>query len=338
MVLEVCVTVAGDPYSELRVKKGASDAEIQKAFRKLAKELHPDTNRDNKVAEERFKRVTAAYDFLKDADKRKKFDRGEIDADGREIFRGFGGGGGGAGRAGGSPFGAGRSGSTHFEGMDMDDIMGMFGGGMGGRGGSPFGGFGGQREQAPTKGADIKIRLDIDLLDTIVGNTRRVLLSDGRTVDVNIPKGSRDGQTLRLKGQGSPSASGRGPHGDALVELKLKAHPVFRMDGNDLHMDLFVSLPDALLGGKVQAPTPDGPVSVNLAKGSNSGAILRLKSRGAFDSKDGTRGDLFAHVVLAMPDKGLEGMPEDLRGEFVSLLERWREKADYTPTITTRRK
>jgi DnaJ-class molecular chaperone len=332
--------VANDPYSELGLKKGASDAEIQKAFRKLAKELHPDTNRDNKVAEERFKRISAAYDFLKDADKRKKFDLGEIDADGREIFRGFGGGGGG--RAGGSPFGAGGGRSTQFEGMDMDDIMSMFGGGAGARGGSPFGGgfggFGGQREQAPTKGADIKIRLDIDLLDTIVGNTRRVLLSDGRTVDVNIPKGSRDGQTLRLKGQGSPSASGRGPHGDALVELKLKAHPVFRMDGNDLHMDLFVSLPDALLGGKVQAPTPDGPVSVNLAKGSNSGAILRLKSRGAFDSKDGTRGDLFAHVVLAMPDKGLEGMPEDLRGEFVSLLERWREKADYTPTITTRRK
>jgi DnaJ-class molecular chaperone len=290
--------VANDPYSELGLKKGASDTEIQKAFRKLAKQLHPDTNRDNKVAEERFKRVTAAYDFLKDADKRKKFDRGEIDADGREIFRGFGGGG----RAGGSPFG------------------------------------GGQREQAPVKGNDIKIRLDIDLLDTIVGNTRRVLLSDGRTVDVNIPKGSRDGQTLRLKGQGAPSPTGRGPHGDALVELRLKAHPVFRMDGNDLHMDLFVSLPDAILGGTVQAPTPDGPVSVNLAKGSNSGAILRLKGRGAFDSKDGTRGDLFAHVVLAMPDKGLDGMPEDLRGEFVGFLERWREKAGYAPNVTARRK
>ena len=331
--------MANDPYSELGLKKGASDAEIQKAFRKLAKELHPDTNRDNKVAEERFKRVTAAHDFLKDADKRKKFDRGEIDADGREIFRGFGGGGG---RAGGSPFGAGQGRSTQFEGMDMDDIMSMFGGGAGARGGSPFGGgfggFGGQREQAPVKGADIKIKLDIDLLDTIAGNTRRVLLSDGRTVDVNIPKGSRDGQTLRLKGQGSPSPTGRGSHGDALVELHLKPHPVFRMDGNDLHMDLFVSLPDALLGGKVQAPTPDGPVSVNLAKGSNSGAILRLKGRGALDTKSGSRGDLFAHVVLAMPDKGLDGMPQDLKAEFVGLLERWREQADYTPAITKRRK
>lgn len=332
--------MANDPYSELGLKKGAGDAEIQKAFRKLAKELHPDTNRDNKSAEERFKRVTAAYDFLKDTDKRKKYDRGEIDADGREIFRGFGGGG--TGRAGGSPFGAGGGRGAQFEGMDIDDIMSMFGGGGGNRGGSPFGGgfggFGGQREQAPAKGSDIRIRLDIDLLDTIAGNTRRVLLSDGRTVDVNIPKGSRDGQTLRLKGQGAPSPSGRGPHGDALVELHLKPHPVFRMDGNDLHMDLFVSLPDAILGGKVQAPTPDGPVSVKLAKGSNSGAILRLKGRGALDAKSGTRGDLFAHVVLAMPDKGLDGMPEDLKTELTSLLERWREKADYTPAVTARRK
>ncbi|MDV6331908.1 DnaJ C-terminal domain-containing protein [Asticcacaulis sp. 201] len=327
--------MAGDPYSELGVKRDASDAEIQKAFRKLAKELHPDTNKDNKVAEERFKRVTAAYDFLKDADKRKKFDRGEIDADGREIFRGFGGGGGG-GRAGGSPFGGGGR-STHFEGMDIDDIMGMFGGGA--RGGSPFGGgFGGAREQAPTKGSDVKIKLDIDLLDTIVGNTRRVLLSDGRTLDVNIPKGSRDGQTLRLKGQGSPSPSGRGPHGDAMVELHLKPHPIFRLDGNDLHMDLFVSLPDAILGGKVQASTPDGPVSVNLAKGSNSGAILRLKGRGAYEAKGGTRGDLFAHVVLAMPDKGVEGIPADLKADFTALMERWRDKGGYTPTVTARRK
>jgi len=333
--------VANDPYSELGLKKGAGEAEIQKAFRKLAKELHPDTNRDNKVAEERFKRVTAAYDFLKDSDKRKKFDAGEIDADGREIFRGFGGGG----RGGGSPFGAGGGrGSTHFEGMDIDDIMGMFGGGMGGRGGGgPFGGFGGgQREQPPARGGDIRIKLDIDLLDTIVGNTRRVLLNDGRTVDVNIPKGSRDGQTLRLKGQGSPSPSGRGPHGDAMVELKLKPHPVFRMDGNDLHMDLFVSLPDAILGGKVQAPTPDGPVSVSLAKGSNSGAVLRLKGRGAYGAKDGAkelvRGDLFAHVVLAMPDNGVDGLPEPLKSEFMSLVERWRDQADYTPTVSSRRK
>ncbi|ESQ73692.1 molecular chaperone DnaJ [Asticcacaulis sp. AC402] len=320
-------SVAGDPYTELGVKRDSSDADIQKAFRKLAKELHPDKNQDNKVAEERFKRITAAYDFLKDADKRKRFDRGEIDADGREIYRGFNGGGGG-GPAGGAPFGAGAGG--RFEGMDLDDIMEMFGGGSRKTGG----GFSGQT--APQRGSDLKIRLEIDLLDTIVGNTRRVMFSDGRTVDVNIPKGSRDGQTLRLKGQGAPSPSGRGSHGDALVELNLKAHPIFRIDGNDLHMDLFVALPDALLGGKVQAPTPDGPVTVNLAKNSNSGTVLRLKGRGAYDGKDGSRGDLFAHVVLALPDKGLDGVPEPLRSDIVTLMERWRANAGFTPSMPAR--
>ncbi|WP_031236065.1 DnaJ C-terminal domain-containing protein [Asticcacaulis sp. AC402] len=319
--------MAGDPYTELGVKRDSSDADIQKAFRKLAKELHPDKNQDNKVAEERFKRITAAYDFLKDADKRKRFDRGEIDADGREIYRGFNGGGGG-GPAGGAPFGAGAGG--RFEGMDLDDIMEMFGGGSRKTGG----GFSGQT--APQRGSDLKIRLEIDLLDTIVGNTRRVMFSDGRTVDVNIPKGSRDGQTLRLKGQGAPSPSGRGSHGDALVELNLKAHPIFRIDGNDLHMDLFVALPDALLGGKVQAPTPDGPVTVNLAKNSNSGTVLRLKGRGAYDGKDGSRGDLFAHVVLALPDKGLDGVPEPLRSDIVTLMERWRANAGFTPSMPAR--
>ena len=325
--------MAGDPYSELGVAKSASDAEIQKAFRKLAKELHPDQNKGNPASEERFKRVTAAYDFLKDADKRKKFDAGQIDADGREIYRGFSGNAGAGGfRQGGSPFGQSGAGAQ-FEGLDLDDILGdMFGGG---RRSAGFGGF--ERQAAPQKGADLKIKLDIDLIDTIAGNTRRVLLSDGRTVDVNIPRGSKDGQVLRLKGQGSASPSGRGPHGDALVELHLKAHPVFRPDGNDLHMDLYVSLPDALLGGKVQAPTPDGPVSVNLAKGSNSGAVLRLKGRGAFDSKSEARGDLFAHVVIALPDR-LDDMPADLHGELMSLAERWRDRAAYAPTMPGRRK
>jgi DnaJ-class molecular chaperone len=330
--LEVSI-VAGDPYQELGVKRGASDAEIQKAFRKLAKELHPDQNQGNAAAEERFKRVTAAYDFLKDSDKRKRFDKGEIDADGRETFRGFNGGGGfGGGRSGGSPFGAGAG--AQFDGIDLDDIMDMFGGGgrRGGAGGG-FGGFG----AAPQKGSDLRLKLDIDLLDTIVGNTRRVLLSDGRTVDVNIPKGAQDGQTLRLKGQGASSPNGRGPHGDALVELHLKPHPVFRMEGHDLHMDLFVSLPDAVLGGKVQAPTPDGPVALTVAKGTNSGAIMRLKGRGAYDGKGTARGDLFAHVVIALPDKA-DGVPADLQADLTALAEKWRARGGYAPTAPARRK
>ena len=325
--------MASDPYSELGVKRDASDADIQKAFRKLAKELHPDQNKDNKVAEERFKRITAAYDFLKDADKRKRFDRGEIDADGREIYRGF------SGNAGTGGMGGGRT-SAGFEGVDLEDIFDMFGGGMGGRrGAGASGGFGGGfgGNAAPVKGSDLKIKLDIDLLDTIVGNTRRVVLSDGRTLDVNIPKGSKDGQTLRLKGQGAPAPGGRGTHGDVLVDLNLKPHPIFRTDGNDLHMDLYVSLPDAILGGKAQAATPDGPVSVSIAKGSNSGAVLRLKGKGAFDGKakgtEPTRGDLFAHIVVALPDRA-EDIPEDL----VRLVERWREQGGYVPNAPARRR
>ncbi len=213
--------MANDPYVELGVTRGASDAEIQKAFRKLAKELHPDQNKGNKATEERFKRITAAYDFLKDADKRKRFDRGEIDADGREIYRGFGGGAGPGGGFGGGGGGFGGAGGR-FEGMDFEDIFDMFGaGGRRGGGGAGAGGFGGSPfgSAPPAKGNDVKIKLDIDLLDTIVGNTRRVLFSDGRTVDVNIPKGARDGQMLRLKGQGSPAPGGRGSPGDAMIEL-----------------------------------------------------------------------------------------------------------------------
>lgn len=325
--------MANDPYVELGVTRGASDAEIQKAFRKLAKELHPDQNKGNKATEERFKRITAAYDFLKDADKRKRFDRGEIDADGREIYRGFGGGAGPGGGFGGGSGGFGGAGGR-FEGMDFEDIFDMFGAGgrRGGGAGAGAGGFGGSPfgSAPPAKGNDVKIKLDIDLLDTIVGNTRRVLFSDGRTVDVNIPKGARDGQMLRLKGQGSPAPGGRGSPGDAMIELRVKEHPIFRLEGNDLHMDLFVSLPDALLGGKVQAPTPDGPVSVNIAAGTNSGATLRLKGRGAFH-KDNERGDLFAHIAIAMPDGQSEKMPEDIRRELMALAERWRAEAPYAP-------
>ncbi|MGZ3304276.1 MAG: DnaJ C-terminal domain-containing protein [Asticcacaulis sp.] len=338
--------MASDPYSELGVKRDASDAEIQKAFRKLAKELHPDQNKGNKASDERFKRITAAYDFLKDSEKRKRFDRGEIDADGREIYRGFSGnaGTGGFGGAAGGPFG-GRA-QAGFEGVDLDDIFDMFGG-LGGAAGArrtsgfQSGGFGG----GAAKGSDLKIKLEIDLLDTIVGNTRRVMLSDGRTLDVNIPKGSRDGQTLRLKGQGGQPPGGRGQPGDVLVELHLKAHPIFRLDGNDLHMDLYVSLPDAILGGKVQAATPDGPVSVSIAKGSNSGAVLRLKGKGAYDArvgkdgagKDGARGDLFAHIVVALPDKASD-IPAGIGDELARLMERWRAEGGYAPNAPNRRK
>ncbi len=293
--------MAGDPYKELGVSKGASADEIKKAFRKLAKELHPDKNPGNREADERFKRVTAAFDLLGDAEKRVKFDRGEIDADGREQFRGFGGGSA-RGGPGGHPFGQGgaQGGGPRggFDNIDLDELFGgVFGGGA--RPGSPRGGFSG-------KGADVKATLEVSLEDSISGATRRIQFSDGRTLDVTIPKGAADGQTIRLRGQGASGASGRSEAGDALITLRIAVHPVFMRDGADLTMDLPVSLPDAVLGGKVPVRTPEGTVNMTIPAGSNSGKVLRLKGRGAFVG--GKRGDLLAKLMILLPDEADEGL------------------------------
>lgn len=302
--------MARDPYQELGVSRSASADEIRKAFRKLAKANHPDTNPNNKEAEERFKRVSAAFDILGDPEKRRKYDAGEIDADGRETFRGFGGGGGpwgGAGPSGG--FGGGRTyRSETFEGVDLGDILGEMFGGAGGARGGRGGGFGGFSQ----RGADVRAKLEIDLTDAILGGKRRIAFSDGRTIDVSIPKGAQDGQTLRLKGQGQPGRSGPG---DAFIELSIAPHPIFKREGEVLVMDLPVTLYDAVLGGKVEAPTPDGPVTLTIPKGANSGSKLRLKGRGLSDAR-GNRGDLFARLVVTLPeepDPALEILAQDMR-------------------------
>lgn len=297
--------MAGDPYKELGVARNASQDEIRKAFRKLAKELHPDRNPGDAKAEERFKRVTGAFDILGDEEKRRKFDRGEIDADGREQFRGFPGGGRGGGPTGGAGFGG------RFEGVDLDDLFGMFGGMAGGRPG-PGRGF-------SSRGQDVRAQLEISLEDAIVGAVRRIAFSDGRTLDVTIPKGAVDGQVLRLKGQGMPGRNGDA--GDALIELVIAPHPVFRREGADLHMDLPISVPDAVLGGKVAAPTPEGTVSLNVPRGANSGQVLRLKGRGAY--AQGRRGDLFARLIVTLPDTPDEAL--------IRFAEEWRAKRPYTP-------
>jgi DnaJ-class molecular chaperone len=304
--------VAGDPYKELGVARGASQDEIKKAFRKLAKELHPDKNPGNREADERFKRVTAAFDLLGDAEKRAKFDRGEIDADGREQFRGFGGGArGGPGGFGQNPFGQGGGQKGGFENIDLDEIFGgMFGGGA--RPGGARGGF-------ASKGQDLRATLEISLEDSISGATRRIQFSDGRTLDVAIPKGAGDGQTIRLKGQGMPGRGGE--NGDALIELKLEPHPVFARDGADLTMDLPVPLADAVLGGKVPVRTPEGTVSMTIPKGSNSGKVLRLKGRGAFAA--GKRGDLLATLMIQLPD--------DEDGALTKLAHAMRDKGPFKP-------
>ena len=306
--------MARDPYQELGVSRTASADEIRKAFRKLAKENHPDTNPGNKAAEERFKRVSAAFDIVGDATKRKKFDNGEIDADGREIFRGgFGGGGQGPW---GAPPGGGfqrRGGykQESYENVDLGDILGeMFGGGRPGATGGRGGGFGGFSQ----RGSDVRAKLEIDLTDAIVGGKKRVAFSDGRTIDVTIPKGAQGGQVLRLKGQGDPGRTGAG---DAFIELVIRPHPIFRQEGEVLVMDVPVTLYDAVLGGKVEAPTPDGPVTLTVPKGANTGARLRLKGRGLADAKGG-RGDLFARLVVTLPetpDPELEAFCENLKAK-----------------------
>ncbi len=309
------MALAQDPYQELGVARGASADEVRKAFRKLAKQLHPDQNPGDKKSEERFKRVSAAFDILGDVEKRKKFDRGEIDADGRETMRGFGGGGFGGQPGGGAGPGGFQNGfqGAHFEGVDLNDILGdVFGRGGGQRGGG-FGGF-------QARGADVRAELDIELEDAIGGGKKRISFSDGRVIDVNIPKGAADGQVLRLKGQGQP---GRAGAGDALIELRIRPHPLYRREGDSLVMDLPVSVPDAVLGGKVEAPTPDGPVSLTIPKHSNSGATLRLKGRGMPDGRSGKRGDLLARLVVTLP----EGTDPELE----TFAETWRKSRPYAP-------
>lgn len=310
--------MANDPYKELGVSRSASADELRKAFRKLAKENHPDRNPGKPAAEEKFKRVSAAFDIIGDPDKRKKFDAGEIDADGRDAMRGYGGGGfSGGGFGGGNPFqsGAGRPGSAEFENVDLNDIFSeMFSSRQGGARQGGFGGFSGGG-----RGQDVRAKLEIDVDEAILGGKKRIAFSDGRTIEVNIPKGAYDGQVLRLKGQGAP---GRQSAGDAMIEMVVRPHPMFRRDGDNLTMDVPVSVPDAVLGGKVTAPTPEGPVTLSVPKGSNSGSTLRLKGRGLPNPR-GARGDLLARLIVTLPDATDEALQ--------SLAETWRAERPYTP-------
>lgn len=300
--------MARDPYLELGVSRSAGADDIRKAFRKLAKQYHPDANPGDKAAEEKFKRVSGAFDILGDEEKRKKFDRGEIDAEGREQSP-FGGRGGFGGNAGG---GWSPRGGAGPDGVDLNDIFGDVFGQRGQGGPRGFGGF-------STKGQDLRTRLDIDLEDAIRGAKKRIAFSDGRTLDLTIPKGAQDGQVLRLKGQGAP---GRGGAGDALIELSIRNHPIYRREGDTLVMDVPITVPDAVLGGKVEAPTPDGNVALTVPKGSNSGQQLRLKGRGFIDAK-GKRGDLVARLVVTLP--------EIAGPELEQFAQEWKAKRPYTP-------
>ena len=306
-----------DLYSQLGVARSASEADIKKAYRKLAKELHPDRNKDNPNASERFSKVTQAYDILTDKAKRAQYDRGEIDEDGNPRAP-FGFGQGGPRPGGGAGFGRGPGGMD-FEGgeADLSDIFENLFGGAQRRGG--FGGFGGGRRQAPpAKGADIGYRLSVPFEDAAALKDQRVVLSGGKTIDIKLPKGVEDGTKIRLTGQGQP---GPGGNGDAIVTISVTPHRFFTRDGDDVRLDLPIALDEAVLGAKIKVPTVDGSVMLSVPKGSSSGKVLRLKGKG-FHAKGGTRGDQLVTLMVDVP------VDDDELARFV---EGWNRKGKGNP-------
>ncbi|MGC1181096.1 MAG: DnaJ C-terminal domain-containing protein [Methyloceanibacter sp.] len=301
--------MADDLYSVLGVARGASTEDIVKAYRKLAKKLHPDLNPGDKAAEEKFKQVTAAYDILGDADKRGRYDRGEIDASGQErpqqrYYREY---------AGGEDGARYRSTAGYEDLGGFSDLFGdLFGRGAGARGG-------GQR--FAMRGTDAQYRLEIDFLEAVNGAKKRITLPDGGTLDVTIPGGVQQGQVMRLKGKGMPGMGGAEP-GDALVEILVRPHHVFTREGDDILVEVPITFDEAVLGGKVEVPTITGNVFATVPPGSNTGKTLRLKGRG-IKRKGGKHGDELVKLIVVMPDR----IDEDLK----TFAEKWRAEHRYDP-------
>ncbi|MEM9617544.1 MAG: J domain-containing protein [Pseudomonadota bacterium] len=296
--------MARNPYIVLGLAPTASDSEIRAAFRKLAKKYHPDRNPDDKKAEDKFKEISAAFDVIGDSDRRKKFDRGEIDEEGRERAHPFGQwsqrSGAGAGNSAG---GYGPGGPT--AGASFDDLSDIF---------SDL--FGARRQNAQAmRGRDVRYRLEVDFLDAAAGAKKRVTMPDGKTLDIAIPPGLEDGQTLRLRGQGE---KGQGAHrGDVYVEVKVKPHALFERKGDDIHVEAPISLKEAVLGGKITVPTIAGDVSLTVPKNTSSGTVLRLRGRGVAKGKNGAAGDQFVKLKIMLPeggDKELEEFVKNWKG------------------------
>ena len=291
-----------DPYQVLGVAKSASEAEIKKAFRNLAKKHHPDTHAGDEAAKRRFQEISAAYDILGDKDKRVKFDAGEIDASGNP--RGFdprAGGfrGGPFGFGGGAPGGGGER-EFHFswddrgdgaQGFSAEDIFSEL---MGGRGRS--------RANRAARGEDFAVAITASFAESVMGGTRRIVLANGEQIDVKIPAGLKDGQQIRAKGRGGAGRNG-GPNGDVLIQVTVAPHPFMSRDGNDLRMDLPVTLKEAVLGAKVPVPTLSGALNLSIPANSNSGAVLRLKGKGVPAHGGEPAGDLYVRLVVALPDR-----------------------------------
>jgi DnaJ-class molecular chaperone len=287
-----------DLYRILDVGRTASHDEIRGAYRKLAKEYHPDRNPGNKAAEEKFKLVSAAFDILGDPEKRRRYDAGEIDGGGRETPGGF---------YNDTRYGRSKT-ADNFS--DFGDIFGdVFGRS------SPGGGFN-------MRGMDYRYHLEIDFLEAVNGIKKRVLLPEGETLDINVPSGVIQGQVLRLKGKGGPGV-GRGQAGDALIELKIRTHPYFEREGDDIILDLPITIDEAILGGKVEAPTIDGRVSLTIPKGASSGQLLRLRGKGVRNTQSGNVGDQLVKLRIVLPQR-----PDS---ELSAFIEKWRASHAYDP-------
>lgn len=308
-----------DPYRTLGVARTASEQDIKSAYRKLAKELHPDRNKGNADASERFSDVTKAYDLLSDKNKRAQFDRGEIDHEGNPLnpFAGMGGGGFGRGGStgGGRPSGGFRDpefGGFDTGDMDLGDLFeGLFGGGRArgagpgaGAQSGPRSGFGARSSAPPPrKGADIQYRLAVAFVDAASGRDQRITLADGKTISLKLPGGVDDGTQMRLKGKGH---AGPGGHGDGIVLVEIGPHPFFRRDGDHVRMDLPITLDEALRGGRVKCPTVDGPVMLTIKPGTHGGTVMRLAGKGwtrpGSTAENPARGDQLVTLEIQLPE------------------------------------
>jgi DnaJ-class molecular chaperone len=300
--------MAADPYTVLGLTRSATEEEVRRAFRRLAKELHPDVKPGDAAAAERFKQVSQAYDILGDAEKRAKFDRGEIDAAG-EPRHGYAS----AGAGMGGSYGGGYGARGPADDLGFGDIFSeIFGGTRRGRAGGAF----------QSRGQDVRYTLDVDFIESILGARKRVTLPDGAVLDLNVPEGVEHGQVLRLKGKGEAGFGG-GPAGDALVEIRVKSHPDFKRSGDDVLSTLKISIDEAVLGGKVEVPTVGGTVNLTIPKGTSSGRTFRLRGKGAHNKTSGRTGDQLVTVEIVMPDE-----IDDKLSYFMS---EWRQLHRYNP-------